>query len=291
MYDTILVPVDGSDPATDAVEAAVSLSRAVDATLSVLAVLEPTLLVGETASANPSPEDLDQLTTAATEHALSMAADAGIDCEITVAKGTPHEEITARAREGDADLIAMGAQGRTSLSRALLGSVTERTLRTSDVPVLTVRESEAEWSVDDVVVPTDGSDFAAAAADQAYGVASACDATLHAITVVEPMTLATAYATGSGLPSVAASLKEQSGEDAEAVCERAAERGLDCETTVSVGRPREAISEYAEEHSIDLIAMGTHGRTSLNRVLLGSVTERTVREGPAPVLAVPGSID
>ena len=70
------------------------------------------------------------------------------------------------------------------------------------------------------------------------------------------------------------------------VADRAAERGVPAETAVERGVPHEAILEYAAENDADAIVMATHGRTGVERFLLGSVTERVVRRSPVPVLVV-----
>jgi len=136
---------------------------------------------------------------------------------------------------------------------------------------------------DTIVVPTDGSEPAGAAVDHAIDLAAASGATLHALSVVD----SSAYAAlDVSSEQVLDSLETHAGEATEIVAETAADAGVEPVTEVSVGSPHEQITDYAEAVDADLIVMGTHGRTGLDRFLLGSVTERVVRAAPAPVLTV-----
>ncbi|GAA0291970.1 universal stress protein [Halarchaeum salinum] len=142
MYDEILVPTDGSAEAEVAVEHAVDIAATYGARLHALYVVDAsayaTLDVTETVV-----EDLEDEGEAAVEAIATAAADAGVETQRAITKGNVHEAITAYARANDIDLIVMGTHGRRGLDRVLVGSVTERVIRTADVPVLTVR-SETE---------------------------------------------------------------------------------------------------------------------------------------------------
>jgi len=136
---------------------------------------------------------------------------------------------------------------------------------------------------DTILVPTDGSEPAGAAVEHAIDLASATGATLHALSVVDSAAYASLDVSSQ---SVLDSLEDRAAEATESIAETAADAGVDTVTEVSVGTPHEQITEYADAVGADLIVMGTHGRTGLDRVLLGSVTERVIRGGPCPVLTV-----
>jgi len=72
----------------------------------------------------------------------------------------------------------------------------------------------------------------------------------------------------------------------EDVRERLTDRGIDVETAIEFGKPSNVIVEYADEHDVDLVTIGSHGRTGASRVLLGSVAETVVRRSPVPVTVV-----
>jgi nucleotide-binding universal stress UspA family protein len=135
---------------------------------------------------------------------------------------------------------------------------------------------------DSILVPTDGSDTAQTAVDHAIDHAKQYDAALHTLYVVEEPPMDEAAG-----PEVLESL-ETTGERAiqEVIdAAEAADVGT-VEGMVAEGAPHQAILDYVDENGIDLVVMGTHGRTGLDRLFLGSVTEKVVRAAPAPVLTV-----
>ncbi|WP_132058695.1 universal stress protein [Halorussus amylolyticus] len=134
-----------------------------------------------------------------------------------------------------------------------------------------------------ILVPTDGSEGAGAAVERAIDLAKTYDAELHALNVVNVATLSVEVNTAR----IIESLEEQGADATEAVVERAETAGVgDVQTAVVHGIPHGAILEYVEDHDIDLVVMGTHGRSGLDRYLLGSVTEKVVRKSDVPVLTV-----
>lgn len=285
-YDSIVVGVDGSDPAETAIRHAVGYASEFDARLlGVAAVVEHEL------SPLGIPEhelSVDEDTKRSLTRLESLAGDAGVPCETVVERGVAHETVLDNADRVDADLVALGTHGRTGFDRLLLGSVAERTLRTSDVPVLTTHAMpEGSPSVRDVLVPTDGSDCAERAVDHALQVARRFEATVHALSVVDVSALSSSFAAGPGIPAVVNTLEEQYQETVDAVAERAEEYDLVAETAVTEGAPARVIRGYVDDHGVDLVAMGTHGRSGFSRQLIGSVAERVVRTSDVPVMAVP----
>lgn len=137
---------------------------------------------------------------------------------------------------------------------------------------------------DSILVATDGSDAADTAIEEAIDLADDQAAELHVLNVVEVQ----AVESMGPSPTTAVESMEDAGERAvtEAV-ELAEETGLSTVEGVTIrGLPHEEIVEYVEDHDIDLVVLGTHGRTGLDRLLLGSVAEKVVRLSSAPVLTV-----
>lgn len=122
MYDEILFPDDGSDGSAVALKHAVDLARRHEATLDVLH-----------ASGNG-----DENAEAIVERAAAAASDDGIDVNTVVLEGPPHETIVEFVTDRGIDAVVMGTHGRSGLDRYVLGSVTEKVLRTVSVPVLVV---------------------------------------------------------------------------------------------------------------------------------------------------------
>ena len=211
----------------------------------------------------------------------------GLAYRTAVEEGVPSEAIPAYAEEHEIRSISMGTHGRTGLDRLLVGSVTERVVRTSDVPVLTSRSAPDEQSgYDDILLPTDGSEAASAAIDHGIALADRYDATIHALSVVDLSALAGSYDGDAAVPGVIEILEEGSEQAVAEVAERCECHDVDVRTEVTQGTPYQAIGAYVEEGEINLVAMGTHGRTGLDRYLLGIVTERIVRTSEIPVLTV-----
>jgi len=278
MFETILVPTDGSDCADLALDHVVDIARHYDATVHLLHVLD----VRDLEKA-PDVEPLEE--DAAT---LVDETESGIDADVetvtSVRTGYPDQEIRDYADQIEAGMIAMGSHGRTGVRRFVLGSIAEKVLRLSDVPVLTVTESEVgTLPYENVLVPTDGSRGADAAVDPAASLATAYDATVHGLSVVDTRAL------GADVRSdvLVDSLEDNARTALDDLEADLADRDVgEVRKEVMFGMPYQSIQNYVEENAVDLVVMGTHGRTGLDRYLLGSVTEKLVRTSPVPVLSV-----
>ncbi|GAB3685762.1 universal stress protein [Salinarchaeum chitinilyticum] len=133
-----------------------------------------------------------------------------------------------------------------------------------------------------ILLPTDGSESADAALDHALDIAAQYDAELHVLHVVSA-----AYAEAGPGHATAIEAMEQHGEETfDRIAERVEAAGVRLTTEQRHGEPHTSIVEYANEAGVDLVVMGTHGRTGLQRYLLGSVTEKVVRTSDVPVLTV-----
>lgn len=141
---------------------------------------------------------------------------------------------------------------------------------------------------DRILVPTDGSPGAKAAIDHAIHVATQNDAVVHAVHAEELIDLDDAT---DGTTAEDTVLEADAETALAPVVDAAEDAGLEVVEAVVEGRAQDRLIEYVEEEGIDLIVMGTHGKDGLSRVLLGSTTEKVVRNSPAPVLAVPENGD
>jgi nucleotide-binding universal stress UspA family protein len=147
MYDTILVPTDGSDTAEYAVEHAIDLAEKYDADVHALYVVDTSAIDVSLGTEQVDRirqgqfGDMPELERRADEATGIVAAKAEAhDVQVTeaVVAGQPHKQISNYALNNDVDLIVMGSAGRSGVRRALLGSVAERTLRSTKIPVLVV---------------------------------------------------------------------------------------------------------------------------------------------------------
>jgi nucleotide-binding universal stress UspA family protein len=289
-YDSILIPTDGSAAAERATDHALSLADTFDADVHALGVLDLQQAAGPFDAGGLGRELLDRLQREAeenVEHVTTQWARPDSSRE-TVEEGVPSRTILEYIDEHDIDLVVMGKHGRTGLRRFVLGSVTEHVLRESPVPVLATHATEEPPTLPyrNVLVPTDGSDCASGAVDHAIPIAKATGATLHALSVVDDAAILASP--GGALPAGYLEGLESMGEETTAaLAERAESADIDVETAVERGRPGDGIEDYAESHGVDLVVMGTHGRSGMERFLLGSTTEQVIRSGSVPVLAVP----
>jgi nucleotide-binding universal stress UspA family protein len=138
---------------------------------------------------------------------------------------------------------------------------------------------------DSILVPTDGSDGTAVALEHALDAAKTRGGTVHALSVVDRRIHLAAG--DDQKDSVAESLRERASEAVDAVAEAARAEGVEVTTEVREGVPYRCILEYADERDVDLIVVGTHGRTGRDKLAsLGSVTERVVENTTRPVLVV-----
>ena len=147
MYQRILVPTDGSNVAEAAVEKAIDLAATYDAEVHALYVADVDAIAYGLGSEQlerirqgkfSEMDEFAEQAREATEYVISEGKERGVAVTEFHTGGKPHREIADYAEENDIDLVVMGSHGRAGVRRALLGSVTERTLRSTHVPVLVV---------------------------------------------------------------------------------------------------------------------------------------------------------
>ncbi|QRV17754.1 universal stress protein (plasmid) [Haloterrigena salifodinae] len=280
MYDRLLVSTDGSGPANAALELAGRIASP-SATIHVLVVSEDED-DRDDGSRDVSDRTADEILDDARE---TVTAD--VKAVVTEQRrGDPRERILEYVEAADVEIVVMGAHGRRVAEPVVLGRVTEGIVRAAPVPVLVARASDdirGLYPFERILVPTDGSEHARAALELGVALAAETGATLHLLSVVG----ATRYGLGSESTALLNQLEENSTRELEAAAESAADgAGIDVRTTVNRGSIHRAISAYAEANDVDLLIMGTHGRSEGDRELPGSVTERVLRTAPAPVVTV-----
>ena len=200
----------------------------------------------------------------------------------------PAERILSYVEDQDIDLIVMGTHGRRGLSRALLGSVTETVVRRAPCPVFVVRSTDDPMPQQHVIrrmlVPIDFSDASHEAIRHATEIAQTYGAEIHLLHVVEEVLYPSAYGMGDAyFPTQNVIRKVE-----ETLAEMARDEiGYEhIMIAAVVGYAPLSIIDYAEENEVDLIVIATHGRSGFERMLLGSVAERVIRQAPVPVFIV-----
>jgi len=285
MYEDILVPFDGSEGAAEVLHHASEIAHWADATIHVLYVADTnrdsvTVVEGQTVDAlAQAGEDI-------VEEATKTLDSLGIPSKTDVVQGNPAPTIVEYAERYDHDLVVMPTHGREGLSRYLIGSVSEKVVRLSSVPVLTIRmqpDEQLTFPYEDILIPTDGSPAATHAAEHLVRLAAALDATVHVLSVVDDSAL------GPDVRStVTGKESEQAATDAiETVVSDAETHGVtDTVRHIEHGTPAEEILDCIKSDDIHAVGMGTTGKRGTDRILLGSVAEKTVRSAPVPVMTV-----
>lgn len=290
MYDQILIGVDGSEESERAAKRGVELASAFDASVTALHVVESSTLNlardEEASSIRANRETVFSGVEAAAE-------DTGLPVATEVVEGSPAKRLTERASESGADLVVLGRQGASGLGERLLGSVTERVLSRGDVPTFVVPGSaEPSADYDRLLVPTDGSENAEAALPHAGAFTGRYGAGVDVLNVVDLQEAGGAFDAG-GLRE---SFVERLESEGEAAAERAGtaiqEDAPDAEVTTHVKRTRtesaaERIRDHVEDRGIDLVVMGSRGRSTVAQKLLGSVAAGVLQTVDVPVLVAP----
>lgn len=294
MYDRILIAVDGSDEAKEAARRGLQLARAFDAAVDVLSVVERRALRLTETSAERS--QLRERAAEALEEIEALASELGRQITTELSEGKPAVRISHYAEEQDTDLLVVGRQGSTGLGRRLLGGVTEQLLHRSDVPVFVVPavdlDDGAGTDYSRVLVTTDGSENAEVAIPHGVEVARRHDSTVHVLNVVDLQAAGGVFGAG-GLETEFVERLEARGRaavDGVAARIEGSAPGLTVETavqrTASFEGAAAGVREYVEGNDIDLVVMGSHGRSNLERQLLGSVASTVLRTVDVPVLVV-----
>jgi len=143
---------------------------------------------------------------------------------------------------------------------------------------------------DQILLPTDGSGAMTSVIEHAVELAAVHDAAIHALYVANTASLSDLPA-DAGWENVTSSLQQEGEEAVDAVEERATDAGVEVNTVVREGSPPEETVWYAEKQDCDIVVMGTHGRSGVDRLLLGSVAEQVVRSSAVPVLTIRVSAD
>ncbi|MUV48733.1 universal stress protein [Haloarcula sp. CBA1122] len=279
MFDRILVPTDGSPGSERAFEVAATLASTHDAAVHVLSVVD------EHGPTDDWDYDGDSPAEAFIESQADHVDTEGLSVTTAVREGVVHDAVLDYGDENEIDLIVMGTHGRTGVRRFLLGSVTEKVVRLADVPVLSVKADAEPGTVsfDDILLPTDGSSGAAAAIEPTGALASATDATVHLVSVVDTRSLGIDVGSSVIVDELESVATDAVGD----ASDRLSGMGVETvETAITHGVPYRAILDAIEEADADLVVIGTHGRTGIDRYLLGSVAEKLVRTSPVPVMTV-----
>jgi nucleotide-binding universal stress UspA family protein len=263
--ERLLLSTDGSEYCEGAVTEAVNLAKACGSKLYAVSVVET----------NPefqvlAPGIVEKMERKMKEHlelVKSKASKAGVDCEIVVHQGEyPHEYIADEAAKNKIGMIVMGRRGRTGLTRVMLGSVTAKVIGHTLCRVLLIPK-DVKLVFEKILIATDGSMHSEFASHEAIDIAKRCGSTMLVLSVAK---------------------KDENLQDAKECADMvkkvAEKEGIKVEALIRKGVPHEVIVNTAAQEDVGLIVIGSHGRTGLTKLLMGSVTERVIGHARNAVL-------
>ncbi|HSB31100.1 MAG TPA: universal stress protein [Candidatus Sulfobium mesophilum] len=282
-YRRILVAVDGSESSRNAFRQACKIATNDKTWLTVITTI-------------PSYEDLFQMPSMQEKVTMTLraegerivaeikkiAAEEDTYIKTIIEEGTPFDTIIDTAEEGNYDLIVMGRQGMQRVEKALVGSVTARVIGNSQRDVLVIPlNTKIGWK--NILLATDGSKYSISAADKAIDLAQSYGGEVKAVSVVD---VTEEFETEA--PEAVDRLIEGAKKVVEEIRKKAEARGVRIDPLVKEGDTYKVITGLAKKSASNIIVMGSHGRTGIKRLLMGSVTEKVLGYAPCPVLVVRG---
>ncbi|HVK73951.1 MAG TPA: universal stress protein [Kofleriaceae bacterium] len=211
----------------------------------------------------------------------------GITVSQLIVDRFPDDALVEAASELHADLVVTGSRHRTGLRRWLLGSVAEHVVRAAPVPVLVALPGDPDRGFERIVVGTDFSEPSTHALAQAVELARP-GAVIDLVHCFQMSLLAPDVVPGLGTvyQEVLDTLTKDAHDKAAAQMAAHAGAPVTIRFTFVEAPPREGLCDFAEHHQADLLAVASHGRRGVRRLILGSVAEATVRHAPCSVLVV-----
>ncbi len=288
--ESIVAPVDFSEPSRAAITQASGLAASLGATIHLIhAAHFPTPSLGhEFAIPEPAWEAVRDAAQKRVEEIARQLESRGRRVTREVSDRSPVDAIEETVRRRNGDLVVMGTHGHRGLQHVFLGSVTERVLRSAAIPVMAVPASAevSEQPTRRLLFATDFSPASLGARDFAVSFASDLGASLeivHAIATPTQFFASYEVAPPAGLID---EIRDGARTRIDELAGWVSERGVSVETRIVEGAASESIIDAARKAKADAIVMGTRGHSGLRHVLLGSVAEQTLRQAPCPVVAV-----
>ena len=290
----ILIPLDGSTHAEQAVPVGLSVARSLGGQVELIGVEDLNPLVESWITG--ADHYRKWLVTYFERLTVAIRAVSNVPVVSTMAAGRVDEVLVAHAEQNQADLVVMATHGRGPLGRAWLGSVADRLVRHITKPVLLVRpvaNSEVEFTdthrFERILIPLDGSDLAEVSLEWAKTIGKGDGAAYILVRAVpQPWSSpAELYPDTTVMEKLYHKSVENSEQYLSVVAAPLRDAGLTVQTDV-----RERVSaargvlDSAVQNNVDLVVIATHGHGGLRRLALGSVADKVVRGASVPVLLI-----
>ncbi len=302
MYRSILVPLDGSSFGEHALPSALTLARRAGAALHLVHVHQPPAFPDQMLiTAAGVDEQLRREERSYLERLVGRLRGSDVPVQGTLLEGDLLPALEDHVRAAQADLIVMTTHGRGPLSRFWLGSLTDHLVRSAPVPLLLIRPHERPADLNEtfalrqILIPLDGSPIAEQALEPARTLAEVMQArcTLVRVIATAPVNEDLAAQTLSGLSHAAFERLKEAHDQArhkaleylEQAAARLRQRGVHVLCCVAESdQPAAKLLQQIHAQDADLVALATHGRAGVSRLVLGSVADKLVRGAAVPVL-------
>ena len=266
-HEKLLLSTDGSEFSEGAIREAINFAKRCSSKLYAVTVVQTNPEYETIATNLFEKEELR-----AKEHLSSIkerALSEGLECETIVCHGDePYKCIAGEAAQKQVDMIVIGRRGAKGLKKLLIGEVAAKVIGETPCNVLVIPRA-AHITYRNILVATDGSEQSNAAVSDAIGIAKRCGSSIIALSSIH-----------------SESEREKSQANVNKVVELAQKESIPVEALTPMGRSYNAIVETAGGRGVDLIIVGTPGKTGLKRVLTGSVTEKVIGHADCAVLVV-----
>ncbi len=279
-YRKILVAIDGSESSMHALRESFKLAVNEKSWITVTSVIPPYEGELELVGVRNIVASLRKPCEDALSRAEKFAKEERALIKTVCEEGAVYERIVDLAEAENCDLIIMGRKGASRLESALIGSVTARVIGHSRRDVLVIPNG-SQVGLKNILLATDGSKYSNIAAERAVDFAKSYGGNLKVVSIVDVP--AEYYAEA---PKAVDNLIESAKGFVKDVKKSAEAAGVDADTFVGEGEAYEIITKLSREQKADIIIMGSHGRTGLKRLLMGSVTEKVIGHSPCPVLVI-----
>jgi len=267
--ERLLLATDGSVYSEGAIREAISFAKRCSSRLYAISVAEA---VADYEGLSPQgiEEAMGSRNRKHLESVKTRAEKEGIQCNIFVAHGVPHQRIVEEASKREIDMIIIGRHKTKGLKKLLIGEVAAKVIGDAPCKVLVVPK-EAEIDFRNILVATDGSSHSEAAVLEAIGIAKKCGSKITALSSIR-----------------SDDEMEVAKVNVNKVVELGQKEGVPVEALMPKGRSYEVIVETARNRNVDLIVVGAYGKSGVRKFLMGSSTERVIGNADCAVLVVQG---
>jgi nucleotide-binding universal stress UspA family protein len=289
-FKRIVVPTDFSDTADTAIALAGRIADWYAAGVDLVNVVDATVYAY---AGYPFASLSRELMTGAEAALQKVKVNAGKGTlNRYLLSGSPAAEIVKHAKKHSADLVVIGTHGHGAVARFFLGSVADRVVHEAHCPVIVIKApkekprhvKKAVRPFERILFPTDFSETANRALKQAISLTEDLDAELFVLHVVDDSVITTHVDAERKI--ILDELRKHALKQMQDELPAELVQNFETIGAVKRGEPGKQITAYAETHACDLIVLGTHGRTGVERALIGSIADKVVRLAKCPVMLV-----